>query len=163
MKKGFLSVLVLMSLLILSLTISFVYQQNKDTSTYTRDLYNRKKARYKAESVLNICYIDNFDQIEEIIIKDYEKMQADRINYEPNIYTVAASIDSKNYTMKILHISRKDDEKLNDIYRINLSDDIVIGNSQADPEYFIKVIDDPDKPGEKTIKIISKQFYWKNF
>lgn len=161
MKKGFLSVLVLMSLLILSLTISFVYQQNKDTSTYTRDLYNRKKARYKAESVLNISYVDNFEQIEEIIIKDYEKMQADRINYETKFYSVGTTIDSKNYTAKILHISR-DDDSLKDVYRINLNDVIVVGNSQANPEYFLKVIDDPENPGKKTIKIISKQFYWKN-
>lgn len=162
MKKGFLSVLVLMSLLILSLTISFIYQQNKDTSTYTRDLYNRKKARYKAESVLNICYIDNFEEIEEIIIKDYEKMLADRKNYEAESYSVGTTIDSKKYTAKILHISRNDDENLEDVYRLNLTDVIVVGNSQADPEYFIKIIDDPEKPGEKTIKIISKQFYWKN-
>lgn len=159
MKKGFLSVLVLMSLLILSLTISFVYQQNKDTSTYTRDLYNRKKARYKAESVLNISYVDNFEQIEEIIIKDYEKMQADRINYETKFYSVGTTIDSKNYTAKILHISRDDDDSLKDVYRINLNDVIVVGNSQANPEYFLKVIDDPENPGKKTIKIISKQFY----
>ena len=159
MKKGFLSVLVLMSLLILSLTISFIYQQNKDTSTYTRDLYNRKKARYKAESVLNICYIDNFEEIEEIIIKDYEKMLADRKNYEAESYSVGTTIDSKKYTAKILHISRNDDENLEDVYRLNLTDVIVVGNSQADPEYFIKIIDDPEKPGEKTIKIISKQFY----
>lgn len=159
MKKGFLSVLVLMSLLILSLTISFVYQQNKDTSTYTRDLYNRKKARYKAESVLNICYIDNFEEIEEIIIKDYEKMLADRKNYETKFYSVGARIDSKNYIAKILHISRNDDDSLNDVYRINLNDVIVVGNSQANPEYFLKVIDDPEKPGKQTIKIISKQFY----
>lgn len=159
MKKGFLSVLVLISLLILSLTISFIYQQNKDTSTYTRDLYNRKKARYKAESVLNISYVDNFEQIEEIIIKDYEKMQADRINYETKFYSVGTTIDSKNYTAKILHISRDDDDSLKDVYRINLNDVIVVGNSQADPEYFLKVIDDPENPGKKTIKIISKQFY----
>lgn len=159
MKKGFLSVLVLMSLLILSLTISFVYQQNKDTSTYTRDLYNRKKARYKAESVLNICYIDNFEEIEEIIIKDYEKMLADRKNYETKFYSVGTSIDSKKYTAKILHISRDEDDSLKDVYRINLNDVIVVGNSQANPEYFLKVIDDPEKPGVKTIKIISKQFY----
>lgn len=159
MKKGFLSVLVLMSLLILSLTINFVYQQNKDTSTYTKDLYNRKKARYKAESVLNICYIDNFEEIEEIIIKDYEKMLADRKNYEAESYSVGTRIDSKKYTAKILHISRNDDDSLKDVYRINLNDVIVVGNSQADPEYFIKVIDDPEKPGKKTIKIISKQFY----
>lgn len=159
MKKGFLSVLVLMSLLILSLTISFVYQQNKDTSTYTRDLYNRKKARYKAESVLNICYVDNFEEIEEKIIKDYEKMLADRKKYETKFYSVDTTIDSKKYTAKILHISRNDDDSLKDVYRINLNDVIVVGNSQADPEYFIKVIDDPEKPGKKTIKIISKQFY----
>lgn len=159
MKKGFLSVLVLMSLLILSLTISFVYQQNKDTSTYTRDLYNRKKARYKAESVLNICYIDNFEEIEEKILKDYEKMLADRKNYEAESYSVGTTIDSKKYTAKILHISRDEDDSLNDVYRINLNDVIIVGNSQAQPEYFIKVIDDPENPGKKTIKIISKQFY----
>ena len=159
MKKGFLSVLVLMSLLILSLTISFIYQQNKNTNTYTRDLYNRKKARYKAESVLNICYVDNFEKIEEKILKDYEKMLADRKNYEAESYSVGTTIDSKKYTAKILHISRNDDDSLKDVYRINLNDVIVVGNSQADPEYFIKVIDDPEKPGKKTIKIISKQFY----
>lgn len=159
MKKGFLSVLVLMSLLILSLTISFVYQQNKDTSTYTRDLFNRKKARYKAESVLNICYVDNFEEIEEIIIKDYEKMLANRKKYETKFYSVDTTIDSKKYTAKILHISRDEDDSLKDVYRINLNDVIVVGNSQANPEYFLKVIDDPEKPGVKTIKIISKQFY----
>lgn len=158
MKKGFLSVLVLMSLLILSLTISFIYQQNKDTSTYTRDLFNRKKARYKAESVLNICYVDNFEKIEEIIIKDYEKMEDKSKNYDLKD-TVTTRIDSKNYTTKIRHISRNDDDSLKDVYRINLNDVIVVGNSQADPEYFIKVIDDPEKPGKETIKIISKQFY----
>ena len=54
MKKGFVSIYVLLILLAFGLTISFIYKENETNFDTSQALYNKKIAMYEAESLLNI-------------------------------------------------------------------------------------------------------------
>ena len=110
MKKGFISILTLFVLLVLSLTITFIYQQNINNSEYISDLYNKKQAQYLAESVINKYLVENYDELEDIILTDHKKYN--KINEEVNKNTekylleddLKISYEVRNYTLKLIHI-----------------------------------------------------------
>lgn len=54
MKKGFISIYVLLILLAFGLTISFIYKENETNFDSVSSLYYKKFAMYEAESALNI-------------------------------------------------------------------------------------------------------------
>lgn len=54
MKKGFVSIYVLLILLAFGLTISFIYKENETNFDSVSSLYYKKFAMYEAESALNI-------------------------------------------------------------------------------------------------------------
>lgn len=58
-RKGFISVYVLLILLALGLTISFIYRENENNYQNTVDLYNKKIAMFGAESLLNMIVEEN--------------------------------------------------------------------------------------------------------
>lgn len=167
--KGFISIFVLIILLILSITITFIYEQNKSISQYNKDLYNKKKAQYLSESMMNIFLDENMDWISELIIKDYidnkNKVRESKHLYNKNNYknnyvyykdskaTIWISYSNKNFT------GPKD---LNDSYLIFTKDGVKVGDSQAESQVYIKVMDEgfDDKPLDKSnLKIIIKQTY----
>ena len=67
MKKAFISVYTLIVLFIISLTITYIYNQQKNSSSYAKGLYEKKQAQYLAESVMNTFMEENSDQVDEII------------------------------------------------------------------------------------------------
>ncbi|WP_297281570.1 hypothetical protein [uncultured Anaerococcus sp.] len=166
MKKGFISIVTLFVLLVLSLTISFVYKQNINTSEYSKDLYNKKQAQYLSESIINKYLTENYDQLEEIILKDSQKQRkikgltkTDSYNLNTNQSVVYKGVA---YNIKVSHVYREDEVKLQDVYRISLADiNIKVGNSKANSDIWFKIIDDEEnlKNNGKKIKIIIKHTY----
>lgn len=57
-KRGFLSIYVLIILLLLSISLTFIYEQAINNNDSNKDLYNRKKAIYELESLYSII-VDN--------------------------------------------------------------------------------------------------------
>lgn len=72
-KRGFLSVYVLLILVLLSISLSFIFNQAQNNQDSNKDIYNRKKAIYKEESIYYIIF-DN----KENLIKTLEEV--DKIN-----------------------------------------------------------------------------------
>ena len=73
MKKAFISVYTLIVLFIISLTITYIYNQQKNSASYAKGLYEKKQAQYLAESIMNTFMEENSDQVAEIILKHYEE------------------------------------------------------------------------------------------
>lgn len=57
-KRGFLSIYVLIILTLLSISLSFIYEQGKNNNDLNKNLYDRKKAIYYLESVYNVVFND---------------------------------------------------------------------------------------------------------
>lgn len=57
-KRGFLSIYVLIILLLLSISLTFIFEQALNNNDSNKDLYNRKKAIYELESLYSII-VDN--------------------------------------------------------------------------------------------------------
>lgn len=157
MKKGFVSIFTLLVFLFLSLTITFIYQQNQNTSTYILNLYDRKRAQYLAESVLNIYIDENYDDIKQKILEDEKSYKNDKKSYwisqdEKIIY------NDKTYYFKIAYMYRDDEAKLSDVYRIETSK-IELGESIGSAHAIFKVVDSDESSEEKDIKLMAKYSY----
>ena len=63
-KRGFLSIYVLIILTLLSISLSFIYEQGKNNNDLNKNLYDRKKAIYYLESVYNVVFDDENGLIE---------------------------------------------------------------------------------------------------
>lgn len=160
MKKGFVSILTLFVLLVLSLTITFVYGQNENTSEYVRDLYNKKQAIYLAESVMNSYLVENYDKLEDIILKNdliTDKKKTD--NYELN-ESANFLYNGKSYYIKIYHKYYDEDMKLQDVYKVSL-ENVSVGDSKSDSALWFKVIEEDDdlENDKKSIKMIIRSTY----
>ncbi|WP_262122488.1 hypothetical protein [Anaerococcus sp. Marseille-Q5996] len=160
MKKGFVSILTLFVLLVLSLTITFVYGQNENTSEYVRDLYNKKQAIYLAESVMNSYLVENYDKLGDIILKNdliTDKKKTD--NYELN-ESANFLYNGKSYYIKIYHKYYDEDMKLQDVYKVSL-ENVSVGDSKSDSALWFKVIEEDDdlENDKKSIKMIIRSTY----
>lgn len=67
-KRGFLSIYVLIILLLLSISLTFIYEQAINNSDSNKDLYNRKKAIYELESLYSIIVDDKKTLLEDVEI-----------------------------------------------------------------------------------------------
>ena len=170
MKKGFISIISLFLLLVLSLSTGFIHKQNLNTSEYTKDLYNKKQAQYLAESIMNKYLSENYENLEEIIIKDWEEINKTDSKRKTKSYYLSKSqyvfLDGKKYRIKIRHIYRKEreEDKLKDVYKVSLSDiNFRVGNSKARSDVYFRVIDDKEsenlKNNGKKLKMIIKHTY----
>lgn len=160
MKKGFISILALLALLALSLAITFIYQQNQNTSQYSKDLYNKKKAQYLAESVLNIYIEENSKEITDFIIDDY-KENKDISNRETEALRDNLNIDYEDnkYYLKLIYINRNDNfPTINNLYMLS-SKNIQIGQSKAIGEIYFKVLENNEKEDDYKIEIAFRRTY----
>lgn len=160
MKKGFVSILTLFVLLVLSLSIAFVYRQNENTNEYVSDLYNKKQAIYLAESVMNSYLVENYDKLGDIILKNdliTDKKKTD--NYELN-ESANFLYNGKSYYIKIYHKYYDEDMKLQDVYKVSL-ENVSVGDSKSDSALWFKVIDEDDdlENDKKSIKMIIRSTY----
>lgn len=160
MKKGFISILALLALLALSLAITFIYQQNLNTSQYSKDLYNKKKAQYLAESVLNVYIEENSKEITDFIIDDYkEKKDISNRNTETLKENLNLDYEDNKYYLKLAYINRDDNfPTINNLYMLS-SKNIQIGQSKAIGEIYFKVLENSKKEGDYKIEIAFRRTY----
>ena len=140
MRKGFISIYTLFILLILSLTITFIYNQQINTSEYARTLYNKKRAQYLAESIVNSYMQKNSSQVAKLIINDADDNPMDSFNKTKQIKSERYQYLNKAYTIKISRIYHGSRKELSGLYRVYCSD-IVIEDSKASYYLYIKVYD----------------------
>lgn len=67
-KRGFLSIYVLIILLLLSISLTFIYEQAINNNDSNKDLYDRKKAIYELESLYSIIVDDKKTLLEDVEI-----------------------------------------------------------------------------------------------
>lgn len=160
MKKGFISILALLALLALSLAITFIYQQNQNTSQYSKDLYNKKKAQYLAESVLNVYMEENSKEITDFIIDDYkEKKDISNRNTETLKENLNLDYEYNKYYLKLAYINRNDNfPTINNLYMLS-SKNIQIGQSKAIGEIYFKVLENSEKEDDYKIEIAFRRTY----
>lgn len=158
MKKGFISILTLLIFLALTLTTSFIYEQNENTSQYISDLYNKKQSQYLAETVLNIYIDENYENIKEKILNDEKSYRSNKNESYWISEDEMVIYNGKTYYFKIAYMYRKEEAKLSDVYRIETSK-IEVGDSIARAEAIFKVIDPEGNSGQKDIKLMAKYTY----
>lgn len=152
MKKAFISVYTLIVLFIISLTITYVYNQQKNSASYAKGLYEKKQAQYLAESIMNTFMEENSDQVAEIILGDYDKKieedtkkikkQTKSLGYKYYKY------GNKNYKINISRVGNDYRKEIDGLYLIFL-DNVSVGDSKADSEIYIKVFDKKDENDEE--------------
>lgn len=158
MKKGFISILTLLIFLALTLTTSFIYEQNENTSQYISDLYNKKQAQYLAETILNIYIDENYENIKDMLLKDEKSYRSSKNESYWISEDEMVIYNGKTYYFKIAYMYRKEEAKLSDVYRIETSK-IEVGDSIARAEAIFKVIDPKENSGQKDIKLMAKYTY----
>ena len=94
MKKGFISIIVMILLLFLALSVSFVARQNEVDSSLFSDLYNKKQAYYNCQSALNIYLAENMEKLEDDI-------KNNRIDRSRNTEIGKISYDGESYPVRI--------------------------------------------------------------
>ncbi|OFL16561.1 hypothetical protein HMPREF2782_07060 [Anaerococcus sp. HMSC068A02] len=67
-KRGFLSIYVLIILLLLSISLTFIYEQAINNNDSNKDLYDRKKAIYELELLYSIIVDDKKTLLEDVEI-----------------------------------------------------------------------------------------------
>lgn len=152
MKKAFISVYTLIVLFIISLTITYIYNQQKNSASYAKGLYEKKQAQYLAESIMNTFMEENSDQVAEIILGDYDKKieedtkkikkQTKSLGYKYYKY------GNKNYKINISRVGNDYRKEIDGMYLIFL-DNVSVGDSKADSEIYIKVFDKKDENDEE--------------
>lgn len=155
MKKAFISVYTLIVLFIISLTITYIYNQQKNSASYAKGLYEKKQAQYLAESVMNTFMEENSDQVAEIILKHYdeekkktnEETTDDEIKTE-SLKSLPYTYKDKKYYIYISRIGNRTRKEINGLYLIFLNR-VSVGESKADSEIYIKVFDKIDENDEE--------------
>lgn len=152
MKKAFISVYTLIVLFIISLTITYIYNQQKNSASYAKGLYEKKQAQYLAESIINTFMEENSDQVAEVILGDYDKKieedtkkikkQTKSLGYKYYKY------GNKNYKINISRVGNDFRKEIDGLYLIFL-DNVSVGDSKADSEIYIKVFDKKDENDEE--------------
>lgn len=74
MKKGFITIYVLLVLLFLSISLAFVSREVQSKNDLSKDILNKKQAVYEAESRANIFVNDYENAIKEYILEDYKRI-----------------------------------------------------------------------------------------
>lgn len=154
MKKAFISVYTLIVLFIISLTITYIYNQQKNSASYAKGLYEKKQAQYLAESIMNTFMEENSDQVAEIILKHYDEEKNNIFEETTDDEIKTESLESLPYTYKdkkyyiyISRIGNKTRKEINGLYLIFLNN-LSVGDSKADSEIYIKVFDKKDENDE---------------
>ena len=99
MKKGFISIYVLIILLFISISLAFISKQAKNNREIAYDLYDKKNSSYAAESVINIFLDENEDSLINFIDKTY------RGDFSNNIFNV--DYDGKGNEVRIFYLDNK--------------------------------------------------------
>ena len=102
MKKGFVTIYVLLILLFLSVSIVFVSRQVQSKNDLSKDLLTKKKAVYEAESRVNI-FVNNYEnEIKEYILEDYKRIIDESLSDVDHANAKEFYIDYNNSKKKIM-------------------------------------------------------------
>lgn len=148
MKKAFISVYTLIVLFIISLAITYIYNQQKNSASYAKGLYEKKQAQYLAESIMNTFMEENSDQVAEIILKDYDNRQKINSNADKKGLKIKYIYDGNTYWISLSRITNDFRKEIDGMYLIFL-DNVSVGESKADSEIYIKVFDKIDEKDEE--------------
>ncbi|MDU3687268.1 MAG: hypothetical protein E7G18_01060 [Anaerococcus hydrogenalis] len=143
-KRGFLSVYVLLILVLLSISLSFIYNQAVNNQDSNKDIYNRKKAIYKEESIYSIIFDDK-----ENLIKILEEV--DKINDH----------SWHDYDIKYFNqIEKFRCKKISDTY-FSINSVNEIGGSRAELQVLLYLKEKYELKGEEIIILADKfdEFY----
>lgn len=128
-KRGFLSIYVLFILLLLSITLSFIFNQSQNNQDSNDDIYNRKKAIYKEESIYELIFDDekelikNLEEVNKINdnlwhyykIKYFEQIEEYRCKKISDTYfsieSISEIVDSNAKLKVLLYLKEKYDLK----------------------------------------------------
>lgn len=102
MKKGFITIYVLLVLLFLSISLAFVSREVQSKNDLSKDLLNKKQAVYEAESRANI-FINNYEnEIKEYILEDYKRIIDEGLSDVDHANAKKFYIDYNNSKKKII-------------------------------------------------------------
>ena len=149
MKKAFISVYTLIVLFIISLTITYIYNQQKNSASYAKGLYEKKQAQYLAESVMNTFMEENGDQVAEIILKDYDENQNKKIAYDKLDTKIKYVYNEDKYWLRLSRTNNDYRKETDGLYLIHIHNGVKVGESKADSEIYIKVFDKIDEKDEE--------------
>lgn len=102
MKKGFVTIYVLLILLFLSISIAFVSRQVQSKNDLSKDLLTKKQAVYEAESRVNIFVNDYESEIKEYILEDYKRIIDEDLSDVDHANAKEFYIDYNNSNKKIM-------------------------------------------------------------
>lgn len=148
MKKAFISVYTLIVLFIISLTITYIYNQQKNSASYAKGLYEKKQAQYLAESIMNTFMEENSYQVAEIILNDYDNKQKINIKDGKKGIKIKYVYDGYTYWINLSRITNDFRKEIDGLYLIFI-DNVSVGDSKADSEIYIKAFDKKDKNDEE--------------
>lgn len=148
MKKAFISVYTLIVLFIISLTITYIYNQQKNSASYAKGLYEKKQAQYLAESIMNTFMEENSYQVAEIILNDYDNKQKINIKDGKKGIIIKYVYDGYTYWINLSRITNDFRKEIDGLYLIFI-DNVSVGDSKADSEIYIKAFDKKDKNDEE--------------
>lgn len=115
MKKGFVSIYVLLLLLILSVSIAFINDQSKNNQEIKSSLLDKKQATYDAESSINIYLKEEKERLLTYIDNDFDR-DISNLSKDEIANLKEESIYYKNNNRKI-YLTR-----VKDFYRDDLKD-----------------------------------------
>lgn len=102
MKKGFITIYVLLVLLFLSISLAFVSREVQSKNDLSKDLLTKKQAVYEAESRVNI-YVNNYEnEIKEYILEDYKRIIDEDLSDVDHANAKEFYIDYNNSKKKIM-------------------------------------------------------------
>ena len=140
MKRGFISIYVLLVLLFISVSIAFLARQVQNNTDIESDLYAKKEAIYDAQSQINIFYKNDFDKIKEYVLEDLKRTNVDGMIDENFQNAKQYQLTYKNKDA-IIYMGRVIDTKINrnrdKIYKI--ASVIESGNVKAEANIYFKI------------------------
>lgn len=99
--EAFISIYVLLILLALALTISFIYKENESNFDNATNLYNKKVAMFEAESLLNISVEEIGLDKENLIDKENRKINLGSLKAILSTFESKASFEIGDYRKEI--------------------------------------------------------------
>ena len=142
MKKGFISIFVLLVLLCLTVSIAFISSQSNNDLEINESIYDKKQAIYKGESILNIFLKANKDDLSAYIEEDFANNPAKNMNNSVDINkkTFEISYANKINYVKVFRMNEfYDIDGKSDLLRIyRIENTSVVASSMAEARAYVK-------------------------
>lgn len=143
MKKGFISIFILLVLLCLTVSIAFISRQSNNNLEINESIYDKKQAIYKAESILNIFLKANKDDLFAFIKKDFAnnpaKNMKNSVDINKKTFKISYAEDENNYVKVFRMAEFYDIDGKSDFLRIyRIENTSVVASSMAEARAYVK-------------------------